>query len=339
MFSLSTSTWANSEVASSANAPAGSDLSWQQSQDVDCRELAVGKSVAVNDDFPKPPRTNERRFQATRTKKDEIKLQVNLLFDPTAEAIGEMYPNQKIDDALKKKASEAMRSKVQGCFNQYARILKDKKGMKLKVEILADPSRQDVPSAKVKIDGKSDTDFPVHNDYKHDEDCSVLIHETLHWTGLVDGYPSKEFCRHVEPRDSIYNSASWALEKRVDLVVCTCNSDACRNEAYSVRPSSSLSCPDGYTSTRKDARAVTIIEGMWDSNKVTYNTQKGVVIKTTPYATQPENALKTLQIKAITNPYCTRDNLYLQCAENAYRKKTDGCAETPAACNQPDYLN
>lgn len=328
-----------SETAEGTNVEQTS-TDYEKSQDSACKPLELGKSVTVSEDKTVRPRRNERKFKVTHTTANEYLLELNLQYLPTPSAIELLAPGHKGAEA-EKIAATNMLQKVNSCFESYGSLLSDPNGNRLKVKVFTDERASDVPLGKVTILGKEVGGGPANFKYRYDEDCSIIVHESLHWTGLVDGYsgwPNDNSCRHFEPRDSIYGSASWALDKRVDINVCVCKSKKCNSEPYEVLDDGKLECPVGYSSEKNQSQAASTIKYLSKDNRP-YASRNGVKIKTRSFASQPTHALKAMQLKAMTNPYCIRDNLYMQCMANAYRdKKRDGCENTPLACKQADWL-
>ena len=320
-----------------------------RNQDSECADLQVGQSRTVNRDRIGNDINASQKFRVTMASGNQLNIDLNIGFIGTTDAKAELgNPNQS-DDQI----SQTFAKKANDCFQNYKSKLQDRDGMSVNVNVISDQSNHDVPINAVTVESNSLSRANSEN-WTSASTCATIIHESFHLMGLVDGYSEKSFknargetrfdCRKPERQNTIMSDPELAIAgPKVDTLLCVCVAQSCGKAAYSSQSTNSEpKCPTGYQESGGDGMGsvemtpdeVLAKEAGMQKGK----SGLGMIFVKKVTAKKDDPALSRRHIQFIEKPDCQKAGetsaTYRQCAENAYRTKSDeGCdTSVPPAC-------
>ncbi len=340
-----------------------------------CRELRPGESLRVDQPLRRQSATGlPRTYRISRDATDPnlFVAEFNLRFGPLRDAVQERFGSQLafIDqtekNALAPYADEmraAFIARTRQCFESMRDRLRTPNGQRLELRLdypnLQDPDAP--PESTIRI--QSDAGRSSSTSWARTIDCSTIVHEVLHLTGLCDGYTERWLtvqrphpergdanifsCRSIEPADSIMHDQS-GLNFTYEVLRCTQTSRTPGPEVSTLTNPLPAVCPDGGTSKRllvgrREYAAMVASESARRRTGVSVTKDgrpRPPVFFYYRERPAPTATLYPAQMRLITQPFCDSGNQrYLDCAQNAYRtREIEGCAVVPDYCQTADYL-
>lgn len=145
-----------------------------------CEEVTVGRTKKVNTTL------NNITQAYTITKKSENKYTASFQLD---------FGTDSFEIGGKRLDGDFMHEKIQGCLKNTNSYLKDSKGRNLNLEVFSPKIAATIPTykrpPKVKIALFPEKSRAHSKAYPVDIECSTIVHELLHLTGLHDEYEEK----------------------------------------------------------------------------------------------------------------------------------------------------
>jgi hypothetical protein len=320
--SFSLSAFADSLASSPTTSPANSASS--RDQNSECQPLSANQSRVVNDTSQQSPTAIPRHYRVTGTKDPKVvNLDLNIHLNPPS-------PN-----ALKD---------AQKCFRDFEDKLKapGANSPRLHVNLVDDPA---VPSVNVAF-GDGSPLSAYH--WTTNMTCPQYIHESLHFTGLVDTYDNEvdaqgkpRFdCRATEKTTkSVMFNGDQAFADKTETMMCDCQSDSCMDDEPTTKDvGPGGGCPAGYRGSRSfrpmPPEALAQYKKQFKSNSI-----PGQVLITRPPA-EPTAALTKALTMTITQPFCNRGSTYFQCAKYSLQSSTQpgGCPDMPSMCKDGSWM-
>jgi hypothetical protein len=321
-------------------------------QDKSCKELGKGESRGVDDSVEIGEMKMHRKFRVTRDKADgnvyHVDVPVEMYGDKSAimAIFGTLMRLPPTYDEMQSAVWKKYIQIANDCFDRYAKSLRDEEGHQLHLRIV--PHALDPATESQRVAIQADMERPNSSNWDAKIDCATIIHETLHLTGLSDRYQEKWLkitytsgppderesrestrwnCRASYP-PSVMNNQWDVLNSTWDVVICF---DKDRRNfkptEFRVVKAGEALCPEGFS----NSFSTPVSEDLISEWTEVYKNSKGWIVLLAP---RPKAAsLSKSELKFVTNPYCTRDNPYLKCAQNDYRtKELEGCSKPPEGC-------
>jgi hypothetical protein len=327
-----------------------------------CKPLAPGSSLVVNDDSMTSP-TNILRFY--KLERDSVNpnkyvATVRIDFMPTEsyheETQGLLSGKYRVSpsdiprgktaaaaavETLNGEASAAKYQKTKECFQKMSGKLRSPNGVVIDLKIADHETAKKITPAPVAIEN---SDFRSASlNWEGDIDCPTIVHETLHLMGLCDGYHEEDLadrnaiedsdkrlvitkynCRSIEPESSVMHD-SYSIEGMYSVYACF---DNAAQKTHSPPPQK---CADGTAPEKFSASKGTLNEWL-----KTPKPSPSFYYQEDTTSTPLSNA----QTRLITMPFCySKNSLYIKCSKNAYRTDAiEGCKNVPPECKNGEYL-
>lgn len=318
----------------------------------DCSPLKPGESLVINENSSESPTKVDRKYRLTRDKrihkKYKIEVRLNFLFSDFLKDV--KYPlnmsDQQLAGALhdRKFMNKMWNDKVNRCLKKHNHKLRSKDGIQLEIENVTSPS---LPTINVDIKRPENKPRVDSLEWNSQTDCETIVHEVMHYLGLVDGYTETDMANHnlKEDQDKRYSRHKYdcRFEEPAHSVM---NKKALLNtDSYTVE--NGIQCKTSDPKNKgvryiMDENANSCIENdiKVKDYKDTLNLSKWYLgsdrylIITKQETMQVNEVLFPAHTRLITQPHCYSKNFkYISCAQNAYRTHAEeGCLELRKRC-------
>jgi hypothetical protein len=325
-----------------------------------CRDLKPGESRVAAQFFTLHNSFQYQNFtvthDATKSNQYNVDIPVDFVGDLEVQKsiFGHVLTPEQIREGLEGDLFAKYVFKANSCFEKYNDRLLDPDGNSFHLRFV--PPVKSFPD-RIEIK-KSDRSDSAHWDT--DIDCETIVHETLHLTGLVDHYVEPELinvqagwgpkrttkkvlqfnCRPFTEGENVMKDQYEALADKYDYFICECTVANCKKISASLLTTvgPKPKCPPGHKVT--DTAPFGEINLEYYSNLIRYTmsaTPEDVRGHVYIFNKQPRDKNKPIltraQAQLIIKPYCTRDNNYIACNQNAYAtEEIEGCVEIPKSC-------
>lgn len=168
-----------------------------------CDYLPVGTSKTANVKIG----GSSKSYRLTRTAEDITEVAINVEFKPTCD----------LDEKENKRLSDRWFEKVNTCLSKVSPYLRGSDGHEVHLKLISKSEFEAPAGTSITVIGNEETFLRGDSEmYPLNFECSTIVHEILHLTGLVDEYVENgEFfsqynCRAPGPKDSIMSHHYYA---------------------------------------------------------------------------------------------------------------------------------
>jgi hypothetical protein len=153
-----------------------------------CEELKIGSQRVVSIPTMKSSTRIEQYFTLLRTSKEDYELYLNYDF--------QYKKGWKQDKNAISSANATFKKRIQACFDKESDLLKDETGRKIRLFVYNSQTHAHIAkpsSVEINVLNTTSDKFRANShNYPADIACPVLLHESLHLTGLVDEYEEEQ---------------------------------------------------------------------------------------------------------------------------------------------------